>query len=286
MRICRFADDRVGLVRGDLVHDVTAALDALGPYSYPLPRHDPMVAALPDLMAAMERLADETEGRPWEGLDLLPPVANPGKIVAAPVNYLKHLEEARGDEGIHFKNQVEVIERVGCFLKATSSMTGAGKAVRIRFPERRNDHELELVAVIGRTADRVSAKHALDHVAAYTIGLDMTVRGPEERSMRKSIDTYSVLGPWMVTADEFGDPSDVDIELTVNGEMRQQANTRDLIFGVAELIEWTSSYYTLHPGDVLFTGTPQGVGPVNGGDVIRATIDRIGTLTVAVEQES
>lgn len=284
MRVCRFGDDRLGLVRGELVHDVTAALGELGPYSYPLPRHDPMVAALPELMPLMERLADEAEGRPWRELDLLSPVANPGKIIAAPVNYLKHLEEARGDEEINFKNQVEVIGRVGCFLKATSSMIGAAGPVSIRFPDRRNDHELELVAVIGRTADRVTAADALDHVAAYTVGLDMTVRGPEERSMRKSIDTYSVLGPWMVSADEFGDPSNVDIELTVNGEVRQRANTRDLIFSVAELIEWVSSYYTLHPGDVLFTGTPDGVGPVKGGDVIRATIEKIGTLTVAVEQ--
>ena len=232
----------------------------------------------------MEALAGETEGTPWQALDLLSPVANPGKLIAAPVNYFKHLQEARGDEGIHFQNQVGEIQKVGCFLKASSSLVGASSPVAIRFPERRNDHEIELAVIIGRKADRVPAARALDHVAAYTIGLDMTVRGPEERSMRKSIDTFSVLGPWMVTADEFGDAADVDLELTVNGEVRQKANTADLIVTIPELIEWTSRYYTLHPGDVIFTGTPDGVGPVTKGDTVRATIARIGTLEVAITE--
>ena len=100
--------------------------------------------------------------------------------------------------------------------------------------------------------------------------------------MRKSIDTYSVLGPWLVTADEFGDPSTVDIELKVNGETRQRANTSDLVLNLQQLIEWTSSYYTLHPGDVIFTGTPDGVGQVQKGDVVTAEIERIGTLRVDI----
>src|SRR5690606_25855861 len=116
----------------------------------------------------------------------------------------------------------------------------------------------------------------------YTIGLDMTVRGPEERSLRKSIDTYSVLGPWMVTADEIEDATQLDFWLTVNGESRQRANTRDLVLGIPELIEFASAFYTLHEGDVLFTGTPEGVGPVRPGDVIVAHFEGIGEMRVDV----
>ena len=108
------------------------------------------------------------------------------------------------------------------------------------------------------------------------------MRGPEERSLRKSIDSYPVLGPWLVTSDEIGEPNDLELRLTLNGQVKQQANTRDLVLSVRELIAFASSYYTLHPGDVLFTGTPEGVGPVQAGDIIRAKIDKIGEIELAV----
>ena len=121
-----------------------------------------------------------------------------------------------------------------------------------------------------------------DYVAGYAIGLDITIRGSEDRSFRKSADSYSVLGPWLVTADEIPDPGTLDLEIAVNGERRQQSNTRYLILGVAELIELASSMYTLYPGDVIFTGTPDGVSPIVAGDRIVATIESIGTMHVAV----
>jgi 2,4-diketo-3-deoxy-L-fuconate hydrolase len=108
------------------------------------------------------------------------------------------------------------------------------------------------------------------------------VRGPEDRSLRKSIDTYTVLGPWLVTSDELADPSALDLSITVNGEPRQRANTRELILGVPELIEFASSFYTLFPGDVLLSGTPEGVGPIRPGDVMLARIDGIGEMQVHV----
>ena len=123
---------------------------------------------------------------------------------------------------------------------------------------------------------------ALDHVAGYCIGLDMTIRGPEERSLRKSLDSFTVLGPWMVTRDEFPKPTAIGLSITVNGEPRQDANTRDLVINVADLIAYASSFYTLMPGDVLLTGTPEGVGPVQPGDVMEAAIDHIGSMTVRV----
>ena len=282
MRLCRFDRDRLGLLREDHIYDVTAALETLPSERYPLPRFDPLIAHLSELRPRIETLAAKGQGRALRDAKLLSPIANPGKIVAAPVNYRKHLEEARADAGIHHQKQVEEIQRVGLFLKATSSLVGPSEGVAIRHPDRRTDHEIELAAVIGTAADRVTAADALRHVAGYCIGLDITVRGPEERSLRKSIDTYTMLGPCFVTADELPDPSGLDLLLTVNGETRQKANTRDLIIGVAELIAFASSYYTLMPGDVLLTGTPEGVGPIQPGDVMEASISGIGRMEVAV----
>jgi 2-keto-4-pentenoate hydratase/2-oxohepta-3-ene-1,7-dioic acid hydratase in catechol pathway len=282
MKLCRFGDDRVGMVRGGSIRDVTPALAALPSYRYPLPRFDPLIAHLPDLRARIEAEADRSPDLPLTEARLLSPVANPGKVVAAPVNYRKHLEEARADAAIHHNKQVEEIQRVGLFLKATSSVVGPSEGVAIRHPDRRTDHEIELAAIIGKCADRVPAERAFDYIAAYCIGLDITVRGPEERSLRKSVDSYTVLGPWLVTADEIGDLENLDLELSVNGEVRQRANTRDLLITIAGLIAFASSFYTLFPGDVILTGTPEGVGPIQPGDVMRATIARIGSMSVEV----
>ena len=104
----------------------------------------------------------------------------------------------------------------------------------------------------------------------------MTLRGKEDRSFRKSIDTYSVLGPWFVTADEIPTPDELDLEICVNGQTKQKSNTKNLIYDVRKLIEWASQWYTLYPGDILMTGTPEGVGPVKPGDVLECTIERIG----------
>jgi 2,4-diketo-3-deoxy-L-fuconate hydrolase len=270
------------VVEGDAVRDVTEALELLPSERYPLPAVDLLIARLPQLRVRIAELLSGAETRKLADVMLLSPVANPGKIIAAPVNYKKHLDEARADAEIHHQNQVAEIQRVGLFLKATSSLAGPSDEIIIRHPDARNDHEIELAVVIGRTADRVTREKAPLHIAGYCIGLDITERGPQERSLRKSIDGYSVLGPWMVTADELSDASGLELELRVNGEVRQKANTRDLIIGIADLIVFASSYYTLHAGDVIMTGTPEGVGPIQPGDVIDASISGIGQMRVKV----
>jgi len=282
MRLARFDDNRVGLVLNDGIHDVTGALDQLPAHRYPFPAHDSLIANLANLKPAMERAARACRPTSPEKTKLLSPVANPGKIMAAPVNYTRHLEEVLADKGIHHGSLVNEIHKAGIFLKATSSVAGPGEGVRLVHVERRNDHEVELAVVIGRKGRNITARDALGFVAGYCIGLDMTIRGPEERSFRKSPDSYTVLGPWLVTADEIPDPGSLELKIQVNGEQRQNANTRDLILGVPELIAWASSFYTLHPGDVLLTGTPQGVGPVRPGDVMLASLERIGEMRVAV----
>ncbi len=282
MRICFFNGGRLGLVRDSVVHDVSTALDALPTQHYPFPRYDLLIDRLPVLRSQIEAAAGGATV-PVSEARFQSPVANPGKIVAAPVNYRKHLDEAIAEPETFSRAHVRQIQETGLFLKATSSLIGPSEPVRIRHLERRTDHEVELAVVMGHRCSGVGRAEALDYVAGYCIGLDITVRGPEERSMRKSLDSYTVLGPWLVTADELGDASSLEFALSVNGEPRQHANTRDLILSVPELIEFASSFYTLEPGDVLLTGTPEGVGPVGPGDEMHARIDGLGEMRVRVE---
>jgi len=282
MKICRFDDNRLGLVGNDGVRDVSSVLARLPQAGYPFPKHDALIAHLAELRVEIEKAAKAAKAVPVEKVKLLSPVANPGKLIAAPVNYKKHLEEALADKGIHHGNLIGEIHKVGMFLKATSALVGPGEGVKLVHTDRRNDHEVELAVVVGKRAKDVKAAQALEHVAGYCIGLDMTIRGPEERSMRKSPDGYAVLGPWLATRDEVPDPGGLSVKISVNGQVKQDAHTSDLILSVAELIEWGSAFYTLHPGDVIFTGTPQGVGPVKPGDTMLAEIERIGSMRVAV----
>jgi len=284
MRLCRFDEGRLGVVEGQHVRDVTAALDVLPSYRYPLPQHDVFVANLDQVVARGRAISVESPSFLLRAVRLLSPIANPGKIIGAPVNYHKHLDEVRGDAALHYNNSGHTltIHNAGVFLKATSSLAGAGEGVTVRCAARRTDHEVELAFVIGRTANRVPVEEALQYVAGYAIGLDVTIRGAEDRSFRKSADTYTVLGPWLVTADEIPDPGELDLQLALNGELRQKSNTRHLILGVPQLIALASSFYTLHPGDVVLTGTPEGVSPIEPGDRVVATIERIGTMEVDV----
>lgn len=283
MKICRYNDNRLGIIAGGDIVSVTPALELLSRHQYPLPVFDPLVTDL----GRVRRHIDEIKGRgarmPLEKAKLLSPVANPGKIIAAPVNYQKHLEEVLGDPNLHNDVRINHIQRAGLFLKAASSLVGAGEGVTLRMPERRNDHEVELAVVLGKTASRVHRSRALEYVAGYCVALDITIRGPEERSFRKSPDSYTVLGPWLTTADEVKDPDGLELQLYVNGQARQRANTRDLILDVPALIEFASSFYTLLPGDVIITGTPEGVGPIQAGDVLHASVQHLGAIEVKVD---
>jgi 2-keto-4-pentenoate hydratase/2-oxohepta-3-ene-1,7-dioic acid hydratase in catechol pathway len=195
------------------------------------------------------------------------PVADPSKIIAAPVNYRDHQAEMSVDASIG---------ALGFFLKAPSSLLDPGGTIRLPYHDRRFDQEGELALVIGRTARHVSEQDALSYVFGYTGLLDITMRGGEDRSTRKSFDTFTPMGPVLVTADEFGDPDNVELRCWVSGDLRQKASTRDLIWGVARLVSYASSVTTLYPGDVITTGTPAGVGPLTLGDTIRLELSGLG----------
>ena len=289
MKICRFNDSRLGLVEGEQVLDVTAAAKILGEHAWPLPIGDLAMARFDDLVAEIEKIRGDADILALSDVTLLSPVANPAKVIAAPVNYDAHRIEATTDKELHqnthtmqFEGYSSPIAKLGLFLKSSTSVVGPGQGMEVTFPDRRTDHEVELALVIGRQGRNIKLENALDYVAGYCIGLDMSVRGTEERSMRKSADGYTVLGPWLVTPDEIGDPGKLDFWIKVNGETRQNSNTSYLTVPIPELIEICARWYTLYPGDVILTGTPEGVGPVKAGDVMECYIDEIGAMSVAV----
>ena len=284
MKLCRFDQDRLGVVIGDQVHDVTdiqTQIRAAAPYDM---KGDALIAALPTWRSRIEEAAKKAPGKQVSSVKLLAPVARPTKTMAAPTNYGKHIEEMRARTDIPREqlNRPPNIEKAGIFLKANSSIVGPSQGIPIRFLDRINEHEIELVVIIGKQGSDIPKAKAKEYIAGYTLGLDMTCRGGEDRSFRKSIDGYSVLGPWLVTADEIPDPDNVPLSIFVNGEKKQESNTNMLIFDCRKLIAWGSTFYTWHPGDVLFTGTPEGVSPVKPGDTIRAVIPPIGEMTVPV----
>lgn len=282
MKICRFNRGLLGLVRGDHVIDITPVLGLLAPQHYPLPQKDLLIEALPNLRSAIEAEAKKGAEYALSAIRFEAPVANPGKIIGAPINYKAHIEESKADPGVGHGRNITSIGEWGLFLKAGSSLIGCSDDIVLRFPERRNDHEVELGVVIGKKGSRIAAADAMDHVAGYTVALDMTLRGTEFQCFRKSIDSYSVIGPWLVTADEVADPNKLGLWLTVNGEPRQKSNTSYMVYDIARLIEFASSFYTLMPGDIIMSGTPEGVGPVKPGDLIEAGVESIGQFSIRV----
>jgi 2-keto-4-pentenoate hydratase/2-oxohepta-3-ene-1,7-dioic acid hydratase in catechol pathway len=271
-------------VVGDKVHDVTEAQSQIRASARYDMKGDAVIAALPAWRKRIEEMAAKAPAIPLAQVKLISPVARPSKTMAAPTNYGKHIEEmaARRDIPETAKRQSPKIGQAGIFLKSNSAIVGPSEGIPLRFLDRLNEHEVELVVVIGKQGSDIPRDKAKDYIAGYTLGLDMTVRGPEDRSFRKSVDGYAVLGPWMVTADEISNPDDVAITLHLNNELKQTADTKDLIYDIGRLIEFASSFYTLYPGDVYYTGTPQGVGPVKTGDVLRINSAPIGAFEIKV----
>ncbi|MFC6719089.1 fumarylacetoacetate hydrolase family protein [Natrialbaceae archaeon GCM10025810] len=209
------------------------------------------------------------------------PIRTPGKVVCVGLNYRDHAEE--GDNPIP--------DEPVLFSKFPTSVIGPGDTIAWD-PDytEKVDYEAELVAVVGREARRVDPEEALDHVAGYLVGNDVSARdlqhGDGQWVRGKSLDTFAPIGPELVTANEVDDPHDLDIWAEVNGERLQESTTSNLIFGVDELVSFCSRAFTLEPGDLLFTGTPPGVGvyrdpPVllEDGDEVTIGIDGIGELT-------
>ncbi len=275
MKLIRFNGGRVGIVERDQVHDITELVGE-DPQAWPpsgicrvirdFERHRPAIASQ----------VARGQGMPLGSVRLETPVPWPNKLMAYPVNYHDHAKEmaSRGLANIQ-----------GYFLKSSSSLMGPADQIELpALPGREVHHECEIALVIGKEGRQIPREKALEHVFGYACLLDMTVRGKEERVFRKSYDTFTPIGPWIVTADEVPDPANIEMKLWVNGELRQHANTRDLIVDVAQMIEVASSASTLYPGDLIATGTPAGVGPVRDGDTVTIEVQHVGRMSIPVVQ--
>jgi 2-keto-4-pentenoate hydratase/2-oxohepta-3-ene-1,7-dioic acid hydratase in catechol pathway len=286
MKIASFNDHRVGIVDGSDVYDMTAALpDFL--QQLPRQRVNWLIAHWNEVQPAFARYRQVGKSIALSTVTLLPANPAPQHVFAAPANYRKHIGEL-GDRVVT-KGGRSAREQ-GFFLKAPGSLVGAGGALLLpRGSQRRFDHESELAVIMSKEARNVPRERAMEYVFGYSCLIDATMRiekdtFEEERSMRKSFDTFTPLGPWLVTADEVPNPENLKNQLWVNGELRQSANTSELIVGIAELIELVSSVLTLQPGDVIASGTPEGVGPFKPGDEVRIDIERIGSMTLPVRE--
>ena len=282
MKICRFDNDRLGILVDGTIRDVTTAQDQIrGDHPYDA-KSDAFITALPEWRHKLQDMANSSDPISIESVTLRPPIARPGKLMAAPVNYKAHIDEAQADPGIRHIERTTKIKEAGIFLKSNTALIGPGDTIPIRFPDRRNDHEFEFALVIGKECSHVNKDDALGVIAGYTLGLDITVRGPEDRSARKSCDGYAVLGPWFVTADEIKDPDNVSFRGSLNGEVKQDANTKDQVLSIRELIEYASKYYTLYPGDVMYTGSPEGVSEIKSGDELHFFCEQVGEFRIKV----
>lgn len=273
MKFLRYNEDSLGL----LTEDETGIIDLTEPLE--LTTNDPLKEYLErdlDARPAADREADHRV----EDVTIDAPVRRPGKVVAAPGNYLEHLGEVP-DDLLH-PDQRSTEEEIGYFLKAPSSVVGPSDGITLPYTNRRCDHEIELAFVMENEVKNVAADDVWDDIFGYTILLDISVRGKEDRSSRKSYDTFTPLGPVVVTTDEIDDPHDLQMELKVNGETRQNASTREMINTCAEIVENAAIEATVEAGDVVTTGTPSGVGPLAEGDTVHAEIEGIGRMELTV----
>lgn len=206
---------------------------------------------------------------------LLAPV-EPSKIIGVGRNYVAHAQE----------HGSEVPEMPLLFLKPPTSVIGPGETILLPPQSVNVEHEAELVVVIGKRGRWIQPENALEYVLGYTVGNDVTARDLQRRDEQwtrgKGFDTFCPLGPWIET--DF-DPSDAMVTCHVNGEMRQMASTRDMVFSVRQIVAFTSTIMTLLPGDILMTGTPAGVGPLTNGDIVEVSIEGIGKLSNPVASE-
>ena len=265
MKLCRYGKagyEKPGMIDAEgRLRDLSKVVDNIGPNEIS-PR------GLKMLSKVKPESLPPVSGNPRLGV----PYVGIGKFVAIGLNYSDHAKEA----GLPIPAEPIV------FMKATTCISGPHDDVIQPKGSTKLDWEVELGIVIGTQAKYVSESEALNHVAGYCIALDMVIRGTEDRSWRKSYDTFSVLGPLLTTHEEVKDPNNLDFWIKVNGETRQASNTKYLIFGLAKLISYASQAYRLYPGDVIMTGTQEGVGPVVPGDIMDCRIDQVGEMQVAV----
>ncbi len=287
MRICRFNDNRLGIIEGDEIFDVTEATQVIPPQRWPLPPYDLLVAHWPAVKEEIARLKSKAARLKVSDASLLSPIANPNKIIGIAGNRKNRDSDVIDfGPGVEHNNTRRESDPPRFFLKANSALCGPSDGIGLRFLDRRTDPEAEFTCIIGKKGTDIPIDQAMDYVFGYTIGNDMSLRGSEPPSTRKSIDTYAMIGPWIVTPDEVPDPGNVGFTLHVNGKLRQESNTNNMQFGIAEIISHVSLFFTLYPGDVIMAGSPLGFDAVRPGDQLVAEFDHIGKMSFAIRAHS
>lgn len=271
MRLVLTSDDRIGVLRDGGILDVSSVFDDIR-YRTAVDRMPHVLAVLAERRGQIEELVDSGEVTAVNGLQA--PVPRPPKLIAAFGNYL---------EGTNRERQTQDM-----FLESPDSVIGPGGTVILPdHPATIFHHEAELALIIGtRAKDLPADERALEALAGYSCGIDVSARGMGRMGpsrMGKSFDTFTPLGPAIVTTDEVNDPQNLRVTLSVNGDLRQDYSTSDMEYSVVEILAFISSYMTLVPGDVLLCGTNhQGLGALQNGDQVRMEIEGIGTLEVDV----
>ena len=287
---------RAGIVSGDAVYDAAAVTRQAA--------HATVLGILRDWKAAaslLRKAALKKPVGPLKKVKLLAPLPNPGNLYCAGANYTDHMAEmARAQNKEPGPNMKELGEKPWHFIKNSGSIVGPDAVVKVPSYTKALDWEIELAAVIGRAAKDVPVEKALSYVAGYTIANDLSARDVMRRDKveptspfrfdwvsQKCFDGACPMGPWIVPAAQIGDPQALALKLWVNEELMQDSNTARMIFSTAEQIAMLSSRVTLHPGDVILTGTPAGVGLPRGrflkpGDTVKLWIEKIGELSQRV----
>jgi 2-keto-4-pentenoate hydratase/2-oxohepta-3-ene-1,7-dioic acid hydratase in catechol pathway len=276
VKLALFDADRLGIIDD--------AASGIADASSVLPEHSEGLGAgfwvrlcrdFDELQPQLREFAESASFRPLSEVTLRAPALNPTKVIAAAGNYTAHIEEMLGVEANDWRAQFDV------FLKAPSSISGPGEIV---LPDVQGEihYECELAFVIGKQGRHISEAEALQYVRGWTILLDITERGVGDRSRRKSYDGFTPIGPWLTLSDEVPAWQDLEIDMKLNGVTRQHVRAGDMIVPVPEIIRRASAVMTLFPGDIITTGSPPGVGKIERGDRINASISGLGTLEVTV----
>jgi 2-keto-4-pentenoate hydratase/2-oxohepta-3-ene-1,7-dioic acid hydratase in catechol pathway len=294
MKLCLYDSFQAGAVVEDQVYPVGDALVRASHLkgNYTMADVIEKVTAYPEVRRFMLGWMKTGKSVPLNKVKLQAPIYNPPSIWAAASNYKAHVEEmqarTKGEKVVTDKEEL----MAEFWLKTSASIIGPGETIILPKVSQRVDFETELCAVIGRSAKRVSEEDALDYVFGYTICWDISQRLPwgrekpgNTRNIRKGFDTFTPLGPWIVTKDEIADPQNLSIKAELNGELAMLAHTKDMICTVREQIRFLSSVTTLRPGDLISTGTPEGVRMLKGGDRLKGSIEHIGEMELFVRAE-
>jgi 2-keto-4-pentenoate hydratase/2-oxohepta-3-ene-1,7-dioic acid hydratase in catechol pathway len=274
MKIARFDGGRIGVVVGDRIHDVTDAC-GVDPAEWPPMGMITTIAAFDELRPGIERDLGLSVGLPVADVTLETPIPWPHKLLALPNNYRAHTAEM-GNNSI-------AADGAGFFMKSSAALSGPTDAIVLPDrPGRNFHHECELAIIVGKSGRKIALEDALDYIFGYACLIDVTMRGKEERVMRKSFDTFCPVGPWITTADEVGPTDNLVLRLWVNGTLRQEAPVNEMVVGIREAIVLCSSVTTLQPGDIIASGTMAGVGPIVPGDSVRIAIENVGEMTIPV----